>query len=98
MTDAKNNDMTKVVSMTQFEFQLELDKAKSEQKAIDDAERDTAVYNLLILKLDVEKKLWLDKVCEWFKNNLGYYDRHEVHIGTSYEEVVIDAFRKDMEE
>lgn len=70
----------------------------AEQVQIDDAERDTAVYNLLMLKLDAEKKLWLDKACEWIKNNLGYYDRHEVHIGKSYEEVVIDDFRKAMAE
>lgn len=38
----------------------------TEQKAIDDEERDTAVYNLLMLKLDDEKKLWLDKACKAF--------------------------------
>lgn len=42
----------------------------TEQKAIDDAERDTAVYNLLQLKLDNEKELWLDKACKWMEKEL----------------------------
>ena len=57
-----------------------------DQKAIDDDH------------LREVKEMAIDKACEWLKNNLGYYDRYEVHIGKSYEEVVIDAFRKDMEE
>lgn len=44
-------------------------KIATEQKAIDDAERDTAVYKLLLLKLDNEKKLWLDKACKWLTDN-----------------------------
>lgn len=72
------------------ELQEYLEEVATEQKAIDDAERDTAVYNLLMLKLDAEKKLWLDKACEWMKINYGHFDG-------SIEDLVAD-FRKAMEE
>lgn len=68
----------------------------TEQKAIDDAERDTAVYKLLLLKLDNEKKLWLDKACKWLKDNI----HKDLTIGTYADtlESLVDDFRKAMEE
>lgn len=63
----------------------------TEQKAIDDDERDTAVYKLLLLMLDNEKKLWLDKACKWLTDNDEKY-RHK----TTQE--LVAGLRKAMEE
>lgn len=85
-------------------------KGATEQKAIDDAElakvEKSWIENSDSLNIHLafnmgkiqSKREMIDKACEWLRNNLGYYDRHEVHIGKSYEEVVIDDFRKAMEE
>lgn len=43
-----------------------------------------------------QKAIDIDKACEWLNGNLGYYNRNEVHIGKSYEQCVIDSFRKAM--
>lgn len=56
------------------------------------------VVSALQKGIEIGKQETIEKACEWLRNNLGYYDRHEVHIGKSYEEVVIDDFRKAMEE
>lgn len=68
-------------------------KGATEQKAIDDAERDTAVYNLLQLKLDNEKKLWLAKACERLMKQYAEDDMDMVSASA-----FIWDFRKAMEE
>lgn len=70
-------------------------KMATEQKDIDIDERDTAVYNLLLLKLDAEKELWLDKACEWLSENITDY---EIHNGKIYNKGIVKRFRKAMEE
>lgn len=67
----------------------------TEQKAIDDADRDTAVYNILQLKFDSEKKLWLDKACEWIYEH--FLDYCSDPIGCRFDDCEGD-FRKAMEE
>lgn len=55
------------------------------------------VVSALQKGIEIGKQEAIDEACEWLRNNLGYYDRHEVHIGKSYESVVIDDFRNAME-
>lgn len=64
-------------------------KGATEQKAIDDAERDVAVYNLLLLKLDAEKKLWLNKACKWIR---GLYP--PLDTGYNYTRVAEEMVKK----
>ena len=69
----------------------------TEQQEIDDAERDTAVYNLLLLKLDAEKKLWTEKACEWLCEHIDDYARIGED-GAWVEHSVVRDFKKAMEE
>lgn len=75
------------------EQRLAYKQGATEQKAIDDAERDTAVYNLLQLKLDNEKKLWLDKACEWL---MKYFVFDNDGMSASGCDVFLRNFRKAM--
>lgn len=55
-------------------------------------------YNEYIEIAEEQKKIDIAKACEWMKNNLGYYDRHSVYVGKTYEDAVTESFRKAMEE
>jgi len=37
-----------------------------------------------------------ERSCEWLKDNLGYYDRSEIHIGKSYEGCIIEDYKRAM--
>lgn len=55
-------------------------------------------YNGYMQGATEQKAIDIDKACEWLKNNLGYYDRHSVYVGKTYEDVVTESFRKAMED
>lgn len=65
MTDSERYNRDKVISMTQFEFQLELDKVRLEQRAkdkelIDDLIRElytSRAYHLGITGLDSKEEI-----------------------------------------
>lgn len=56
----------------------------------------TEVINDFTEGAELGYKEAIKMACEWLKENLGYYNRNEVHIGKSYEQCVIDDFENDM--
>lgn len=71
MTDIENKtDALKIISMTQFEYELELDKARLKQKAIDDAESVNELIDAVHETAKRVRKAAINEACEWFGNYL----------------------------
>lgn len=85
-------DPTKIVSMTRFEYQMELDKAKLEQKAIDDAE----LHQRFEKVLNGQKWDLIDRACEWLlsEGGLSLFYQGDEKIDRDF----VEVFRKAIEE
>lgn len=94
----KKNDITKVISMTQFEFQLELDKVRLEQKAIDEAESGKELLYVVNKTTERVRKEVIEKACKSFCNRCVHNQTLKKCMYMKKDCPLIGAFRKEMEE
>ena len=67
-----------------------------------DAEGELVSWNAAIAALEIARKQFVEKACEWLENNINEYVREQEHIGVlcryAFKKDNIEQFRKAMEE